>query len=212
MTTRATPPPTTTTVPQTTTTVGRLGAPVEASPIESPKVIESAFGDFEITIPGDWVPLARSADDLHDLATNLADHLPGESASVLGDNAESVVLAAAAWVQSPPGAGFRQNMLMLSTPRDDDSTLVTIADLAADNFDRVGMTNVSVGETQVAQYQALRITSELSDQPDGTVFQSTVFVLSETTMWTFNFATGDPDALGLFEAILATFHPLQTAQ
>lgn len=103
-------------------------------------------------------------------------------------------------------------MLMLSTPRVDDSTLVTIADLAADNFNRLGMTNVAVGETQVAQYPALRITSEHSDEPGGTVFQSTVFVLSDTTMWTFNFATGDPDSLGLFEAILATFHPLLTAQ
>ncbi len=72
----------TTTVAAPTTTVGQLEAPVGTFPIESPQAIVSAFGDFAMTVPGDWVPLARSADDLQDLASNLADHLPGESASV----------------------------------------------------------------------------------------------------------------------------------
>jgi hypothetical protein len=204
--------------PAPTTTVGAHTAPPTTAnpkpptpgpnPIKNPVVAVSRFGDFELTLPGDWLLLTPTIQELSTLGTGLGASLPGISGSALVQDAGAVTEFTALWAQSGDLDGFRENIQVLRLIRREGLDLAALSEAAITDVSSLGLVNVSTSETEVAGLVGIRLSSQTPPGPTAPVFQSSVFLLGDDYVWIINFATDDQTTLGLFEAMLATLQLL----
>lgn len=180
----------------------------DPKPIEDPVVVVSRFDDFELTLPGDWLLLTPTAEQLSSLGTGLGESLPGISGSALVQDAGSITDFTALWAQSGDLDGFRENIQVLRFTRLEGLDLAALSDVAIAEVSSLGLVNVSTSETEIADLVGIRLTSQTPPGPTAPIFQSSVFLLGADYVLIINFATDDQTALSLFEEMLATFQLL----
>ncbi|MBK5268237.1 MAG: hypothetical protein JJE47_12460 [Acidimicrobiia bacterium] len=200
----------TTTLTQTvpSTTVRSRPTIPDPSPIKNPVIAVSRFSDFELTIPGDWLLLTPTVEELSSLGSGLGASLPGISGSALVQDAGAITEFTALWAQSGDLDGFRENIQVLRMIRLEGLDLSTLSEAAIADVSSLGLVNLSKSETKIGGLVAIRLTSQTPPGPTAPVFQSSVFLLGADFVWIINFATDDPTTLSLFEAMLATFQLL----
>ncbi len=205
------PTPTTTVVAHASppTIISSQPAAPDPGPIDHPVVAVSRFGDFEITIPGDWLLLTPTVDELSSLGTGLETALPGISGSALVQDAGAITEFTALWAQSVDSDGFRENIQVLRLIRLEGLDLAALAEAAIADVSSLGLVNLSTTETEVAGLAGIRLSSETPPGPTAPVFQSSVFLLGADYVWIINFATDDPTTVsGLFGSMLTSFQLL----
>ncbi len=204
------PIPTTTVVAHTVppTIVSSKPTTSDPGPIDNPVVAVSRFGDFEITIPGDWLLLTPTVDELSSLGTGLGASLPGISGSALVQDAGAITEFTALWAQSGDFDEFRENIQVLRSIRLEGLDLAALSEAAIADVSSLGLVNLSANQTEVAGLAAISLSSQTPPGPTSPIFQSSVFLLGADYVWIINFATDDQTAMSLFEAMLATFQLL----